>query len=258
MTDPSTPTGPRPVVVVIPTFNERENLGAIAGRVRAALPAADILVVDDASPDGTGALAEELAAADPRVHVLHRPGKGGLGAAYLAGFAWALARDYAVIVQMDADGSHPPEALPAMVDRLAGEAEVVVGSRYVPGGSVVNWPRHRQLLSQGGNLYSRLALGVHVRDITAGFKAFRREVLDGLDLDQVSSQGYCFQIDVTLRALRSGFRVVEHPIVFTERERGASKMSGSIVREALWRVTWWGAAKRLGREPDEGRKPVSA
>jgi dolichol-phosphate mannosyltransferase len=242
MADPATPS----LVVVLPTYNERDNLDSITTRIRAAVPAAHILVVDDNSPDGTGKIADDLASEDPRIHVMHREGKAGLGSAYLAGFAWALSRDYDVIVQMDADGSHPAESLPGMVAKLA-DAEVVIGSRYVSGGSVVNWPVHRQALSRGGNLYSRLALGVRVKDITAGYRVFRREVLAALALDQVASQGYCFQIDMVWRVVQAGFRIVEYPIVFTEREHGVSKMSGFIVREALWRVTTWGVNSRLGR-----------
>ncbi|HTK62655.1 MAG TPA: polyprenol monophosphomannose synthase [Pseudonocardia sp.] len=234
------------VLVVIPTYNERDNVLPVVTRIHNAVPAAHILVVDDNSPDGTGEVADRLAERDARVHVLHRQAKDGLGAAYLAGFAWALAREYAVVVQMDADGSHPPESLPGMLELLA-DADLVLGSRYVRGGGVVNWPRHREALSRGGNLYSRLALGMRVRDITAGYRVFRREVLADLALDQVSSQGYCFQIDMAWRVVRAGFRVAEYPITFTERERGESKMSGAIVREALWRVTTWGVSSRLGR-----------
>jgi dolichol-phosphate mannosyltransferase len=245
-------------VVVIPTYNERDNLLQIVHRLHAAVPTAHALIVDDASPDGTGELADGLAAEDDRVQVLHRQAKDGLGAAYLAGFSWALAREYQVVVQMDADGSHPPEALPGMLEELAG-ADLVLGSRYVPGGTVVNWPKHRQLLSRGGNLYSRLALGVQIKDITAGYRVFRRHLLAELALGEVNSQGYCFQIDMAWRAVRAGFRVHEVPITFTERERGNSKMSGSIVREALWRVTRWGVTSRLGLgEEDQPRDAVSA
>ena len=231
------------VVVIIPTFNEAENVDEIVGRVRAAAPAADVLVVDDNSPDGTGKLADAIAAADPAVHVLHRPGKDGLGAAYLAGFAWALARDYGVLVEMDADGSHQPEDLPRMLTALA-DADLVLGSRWVPGGAVVNWPRQRLLLSRGGNTYARVALGVPIRDITGGYRAFRRGTLLGLDLGDVASQGYCFQVDLAWQAVRHGFRVVEVPITFVERVNGTSKMNRSIVGEALWRVTGWGIARR--------------
>ncbi len=243
---PEPPTG-RPelgqVLVIIPTYNEAENVEEIVGRVRQAAPGADVLVIDDNSPDGTGKLADGLAAADDQVRVLHRPGKEGLGAAYLAGFAWALERDYGVMVEMDADGSHQPEDLPRMLTALA-DADLVLGSRWVPGGSVVNWPRQRLLLSRGGNTYARVALGVPIRDITGGYRAFRRGTLLGLDLDDVASQGYCFQVDLAWQAVRRGFRVVEVPITFVERVHGSSKMSGGIVREALWRVTGWGLQSR--------------
>ncbi|WP_020673462.1 polyprenol monophosphomannose synthase [Amycolatopsis nigrescens] len=232
-----------PVLVVIPTYNERENLGPILRRLHETLPEVHALVVDDGSPDGTGELADELAAADERVHVMHRTEKAGLGAAYIAGFRWALAKGYATLVEMDADGSHAPEDLPRLLDAL-GDADLVVGSRYVPGGSVVNWPKRREILSRGGNLYSRIALGVRVNDITAGFRAYRREVLEKLALDEVASHGYCFQIDLTWRTVDAGFSVVEVPITFTEREIGESKMSGSIVREAVIRVGHWGLRRR--------------
>ena len=247
------------LLVVIPTYNELDNLEVIVRRVCDAVPAANILVVDDASPDGTGEQADQLAAHDPRIQVLHRAGKDGLGAAYLAGFDWALGKNYQVIVQMDADGSHPPERLPAMLAQLS-NADLVIGSRYVPGGTVVNWPKHREILSRGGNLYSRLTLGVQIRDITAGYRVFRRAVLEELTLVEVNSQGYCFQIDMAWRAVRAGFRVHEVPITFTERERGDSKMSGSIVREALWRVTRWGISSRLGigEGDDQPSNTVSA
>lgn len=241
------------VVVVIPTYDERDNLARIVARLHASVPDAHVLVVDDSSPDGTGELADELAAADPRVHVLHRAGKEGLGAAYIAGFGWALAREYGVVVEMDADGSHAPEQLPDLLAALDGGAggeerpDLVLGSRYVPGGRVVNWPRHREWLSRGGNLYCRLALGVPLRDITGGFRAYRRRVLEKLAFDEIASQGYCFQVDLAWRAAQAGFRVLEVPITFTERALGQSKMSGSIVREALWRVTRWGARHRLSQ-----------
>jgi dolichol-phosphate mannosyltransferase len=236
------------ILVVIPTYQERDNLGPVVARLHATVPEADVLVVDDASPDGTGDLADEMAAADPRVTVLHREGKQGLGAAYLAGFAEALRRDYQIVVEMDADGSHPPEDLPALLAALD-DADVVLGSRYVPGGVVRNWPARRQLISRAGNLYSRVALGVPIKDITAGFRVFRRQVLEELDLDQVASQGYCFQIDMAWRAVLAGFRVREVPITFTERQRGASKMDTSIVVEALWRVACWGAGRLVQRTP---------
>ncbi|MFF0219024.1 polyprenol monophosphomannose synthase [Streptomyces vinaceus] len=247
-------------LVIIPTFNEAENIGAIVGRVRAAVPEAHVLVADDNSPDGTGKLADELAAADEQVHVLHRKGKEGLGAAYLAGFAWGLERDYGVLVEMDADGSHQPEELPRLLTALAG-ADLVLGSRWVPGGRVVNWPKSREFLSRGGSVYSRLMLDVPIRDVTGGYRAFRRETLEGLGLEEVASAGYCFQVDLARRAVRQGFRVVEVPITFVEREFGDSKMSKDIVVEALWRVTQWGlkahAAKLTGQDrpkgPDGGR-----
>ncbi len=232
------------VLVVVPTYNEAPNLERIVGRVRAAVPDAEVLVADDNSPDGTGELADRITAADDHVHVMHRPGKGGLGAAYLAGFAWALENGYDVIVEMDADGSHRPEDLPRMLAALE-SADLVLGSRWVPGGSVVNWPAHRKLLSKGGNTYSRLALGVPIRDITGGYRAFRRQTLEKLDLHDVASQGYCFQVDLAWRAEKAGLRVVEVPITFVEREYGTSKMSGAIVSEALWRVTQWGVMSRV-------------
>ncbi|HEY2167127.1 MAG TPA: polyprenol monophosphomannose synthase [Jatrophihabitantaceae bacterium] len=230
-------------LVIIPTYNERENIELITERLFAAVPTADLLVVDDGSPDGTGKVADVIAEADPRVHVLHREAKAGLGAAYVAGFDWGLDRGYDVLVEMDADGSHAPEELPRLLTALQ-RADLVLGSRYVPGGQVKNWPRRRELLSRGGNVYTRLALGVQLHDATGGYRAFRREVLESIDYAAVASQGYCFQVDLAWRALRAGHRVVEVPITFAERERGESKMSGSIVREALWRVTEWGIDHR--------------
>jgi dolichol-phosphate mannosyltransferase len=234
------------VLVIVPTFNEALNLERTAEGIRTVLPEADVLVADDNSPDGTGELADKIAATDSHVHVLHRPGKEGLGAAYLAGFAWALERDYGVVVEMDADGSHRPEDLPRLVGALA-DADLALGSRWVAGGQVVNWPRHRLLLSRGGNTYARLALSVDIQDITGGFRAFRRATLERLDLGDVSSQGYCFQVDLAWRVARAGMQVVEVPITFVERQYGTSKMSGSIVSEALWRVTRWGVDSRLAK-----------
>lgn len=231
------------VLVVVPTYNEAENLRPVLARLRAAVPGAEVLVVDDGSPDGTGAIADELAAADSRVRVLHRASKEGLGAAYLAGFAWGLDRGYDVLVEMDADGSHRPEDLPRLLAALP-TADLVLGSRWVPGGSVVNWPRHRKLISRGGTTYARLALGIDIRDVTGGFRAYRRATLEGLGLDEVNSQGYCFQIELAARALARGFKVVEVPITFVERERGDSKMSREIVIEALRRVTAWGITRQ--------------
>ncbi|HVD28174.1 MAG TPA: polyprenol monophosphomannose synthase [Mycobacteriales bacterium] len=231
------------VLVVIPTYNEAANLERVVGRLRAAVPEADALVVDDGSPDGTGDLADRLAAADPSIHVMHRPEKAGLGAAYVAGFRWAAAAGYDVAVEMDADGSHAPEELPRLLAALR-EADLVIGSRWVPGGEVRNWPLSRELLSRGASLYSRVLLRYPVRDTTAGYRAYRRAVLDELELDEVASQGYCFQIDLGWKTWRAGFRVVEVPITFTEREVGQSKMSRSIVTEALWRVAVWGLTSR--------------
>jgi dolichol-phosphate mannosyltransferase len=231
------------VLVVIPTFNEVDNLRPITDRLRRAVPEVDILIADDNSPDGTGAVADALAAADEHVHVLHRPDKQGLGAAYVAGFGWARERGYDVVVEMDADGSHAPEELPRLLDALR-DADAVLGSRWVPGGSVRDWPAHRLLLSRGANLYARLALGMPVKDATGGYRAYRVPLLDKIDVDSVASQGYCFQVDLAWRAYRQGFRVVEVPITFADRERGASKMSSAVVREALWRVTAWGVEAR--------------
>lgn len=232
------------VLVIIPTYDERACLPSTVGRLRAAVPSADVLVVDDASPDGTGDLADGLAARDPQVNVMHRPGKAGLGAAYVAGFLWGLERGYDVLVEMDADGSHQPEQLPALLAALDAGADVALGSRWVPGGTVRNWPRTRVLLSRGGNLYTRLALGVALHDATGGYRAFRRHVLEAIQLETVASQGYCFQVDLAWRAVQAGFTVAEVPIEFVERELGESKMSGAIVREALWRVTAWGVRRR--------------
>lgn len=231
------------VLVIIPTYNERENLPLIVGRVRAATPHVDILVADDNSPDGTGSIADDLAASDSNVHVMHRAGKQGLGAAYLAGFAWAIEHGYDAVVEMDADGSHQPEQLPRLLDALT-NADLVLGSRWVPGGAVENWPKSREILSRGGSTYTRLALGVDLHDATGGYRAFRTTALEALDLSAVESAGYCFQIDMAWRALQKGLRVREVPITFVEREIGDSKMSQSIVLEALWRVTVWGARYR--------------
>jgi len=234
------------VLVIVPTYDEAENLAPIAARLRAAVPAVHLLVVDDGSPDGTGAIADGLAASDDHVHVLHRSAKAGLGAAYIAGFGWAREHGYDVVVEMDADGSHSPEQLPRLLAALE-HADVVLGSRWVPGGEVVNWPRSREVLSRGGNAYTRVMLGLPLRDATGGYRAYRRVVLDGLPLHQVASQGYCFQVDLAWQAWRAGHEVVEVPITFVERERGESKMSRSIVAEALWRVTWWGVRSARSR-----------
>jgi len=232
------------ILVVIPTYNELENLPKIVARLRASVPEAHVLVADDNSPDGTARVADELASADDHVHVMHRLGKEGLGAAYLAGFSWALDNDYDVVVEMDADGSHQPEQLPRLLDALR-EADLVLGSRYVPGGSVVNWPKSREWLSRGGNWYTRHALQIPLMDATGGYRAFRASTLRGLDLDGVGSAGYIFQVDLAYRTLAKGMRVREVPIEFVEREVGDSKMSRKIVSEALWRVTVWGARERV-------------
>jgi dolichol-phosphate mannosyltransferase len=231
------------VLVIIPTYNEAENIRLIGERVRRAVPSVDILVADDNSPDGTGLIADELAAADDHVFVLHRPGKDGLGAAYVAGFAWAKDKGYDVVVEMDADGSHAPEELSTMLDTLRG-VDVVLGTRYVPGGSVHNWPLHRLVLSRGGNLYIRMALGMPFKDATGGYRAYKMAVLDKIDVGTVASQGYSFQVELAWRAYRNGFAMVEVPITFTERERGDSKMSSNVFREQLLRVTTWGLQAR--------------
>ncbi|MGC0271506.1 polyprenol monophosphomannose synthase [Pseudactinotalea sp. Z1739] len=233
------------VVVVIPTYNERTSLPVTLSHLRQRVPGADVLVVDDASPDGTGAWAGAVAEQDPQVHVLHRAGKEGLGPAYLAGFAWALERGYDVLVEMDADGSHRAEDLPALLTALTSGVDLVIGSRWIPGGAVQNWPAHRRWLSRSANRYAKAALGLGVRDATAGFRAYPADTLRGLDLAGVASQGYCFQIDLTWRVHRGGGLIVEVPITFVEREQGTSKMDRSIVVEALWRVTAWGVQARI-------------
>lgn len=231
------------VVTIIPTYNEIESLPLTLGRLRAAVPSSDVLIVDDNSPDGTGELADRAAAADSQVHVLHRTGKEGLGAAYIAGFRWGMERGYDLLVEMDADGSHRPEQLQSLLD-VVDEADLVIGSRWVRGGRVENWPLRRTLLSRAGSLYSRTMLGLPVRDITAGFRVFRRTTLEALDLSAVESVGYGFQVDMTFRVARLGLRIVEVPITFVERELGASKMSGNIVLEAIVNVTRWGLHAR--------------
>ncbi|MEO1481179.1 MAG: polyprenol monophosphomannose synthase [Myxococcota bacterium] len=221
-------------VVLLPTYNEIENLPRIVPAILDAAPV-DVWILDDNSPDGTGALADALAAENSRVRVAHRPQKEGLGKAYLDGFRRALDAGYSKILEMDADFSHPPSVLPELL-RLTDEYDIALGSRWVPGGGVENWPLHRKFLSQGGSLYARLWLGVPYRDLTGGFKCFRREVLEAVDLDDVATSGYAFQIEMTYRALKKGFRVVETPITFVEREQGVSKMSRAIVWEAILRV----------------------
>jgi len=239
----STTPWPGRVVMCIPTYNEADNLAWIVGRLRAAQPDVHVLVVDDGSPDGTGRIADELAAADEAVRVLHRTEKGGLGAAYRHGFRVALDEGYDVIGEMDADGSHQPEQLSRLLDALQ-DADLVIGARWIPGGSVVNWPRRREALSRGGNLYVRTLLGIEVRDATAGFRVFRRDALEAIDLDTVQSTGYVFQTDMVVRCLRRGLRVREVPIEFVERVRGDSKMSGRVAAESLGRITVWGLRER--------------
>jgi glycosyltransferase involved in cell wall biosynthesis len=242
------------VLVVVPTYNEALNIEETVGRTRAAVPEAEVLVVDDNSPDGTGRVADTLAAADPKVHVLHRELKEGLGAAYVAGFRWGRDQGFDVLVEMDADGSHQPEELPRLLSALR-YSDVVLGSRWVDGGAVRNWPGSRKLLSLGGNVYTRVALGLPLHDATGGYRAYRRSVLAALPLGDVHSQGYCFQVDLAWQAWRAGFRILEVPITFVERTRGESKMSRAIVVEALWRVTWWSLTSRRARP--HSRHPTS-
>lgn len=229
--------------MIIPTYNEIDNIDIAVAAVRIATPEIDVLVADDNSPDGTGVRADEIAAIDHHVKVLHREGKAGLGAAYLAAFQWAKAQGYDVVVEMDADGSHRAVDLPALLNALV-EADVVLGSRWIKGGRVVNWPKHREFLSRGGNMYTKLWLGMPISDATGGFRAFRIAALDAIGLEAVQSQGYCFQVDMAWRAVQANLRVAEVPIVFVERERGESKMDQAIVQEALKRVTQWGIDKR--------------
>jgi dolichol-phosphate mannosyltransferase len=240
------------VAVIIPTYNERDNLEPIVNRVRTSVPGADILVVDDNSPDGTGEIADKLATEDSQVHVLHRQEKAGLGAAYIAGFTWALEQGYGVMVETDADGSHDPADMPGLLAALE-RADLVIGSRYIPGGTTVNWPKSREFLSRAANMYVRMLLGIGVHDATAGYRAYRAGTLRAIGLDEVDSQGYCFQIDLTLRTAQEGFRIAEVPITFTERAKGSSKMSQAIVVEALLRVAQWGIAARLGRRRHKAR-----
>ncbi|MFC7535219.1 polyprenol monophosphomannose synthase [Actinoplanes sp. GCM10030250] len=246
------------VLVIIPTYNEADNVRQITERTRKAVPDVDILVTDDNSPDGTGAIADELAVQDDHIFVLHRAGKEGLGAAYKAGFAWAKDKGYDAVVEMDADGSHAPEELSALLDALR-DHDVVLGTRYIPGGSVHNWPVHRLLLSRGGNIYIRMALGMPFKDATGGYRAYRIGVLDKIDVATIASTGYSFQVEMAWRSYRQGYRIVEVPITFTEREHGVSKMSGNIFKEQLLRVTLWGAQARkesllslLNRKPRQG------
>lgn len=234
------------VAVLIPTYNERDNLPRIIERVRRSAPDVDVVVLDDNSPDGTAQVADEIAASDSQVRVLHRPGKQGLGRAYLAGFDLAMADGYDAVVEMDADGSHQPEQLPSILAALQ-TADLAIGSRWVRGGTVRNWPLRRKVLSVGANVYTKVLLGMPVNDATAGYRAYRTTALRSMGLVGVESQGYCFQIDLTLRAVRAGLTVVEVPITFVEREVGVSKMGKDIVREALTNVTRWGLQYRVGQ-----------
>lgn len=230
-------------LVVIPTYNEAENIAHFVGHVRHCAPDAHILIVDDSSPDGTGAIADQLAASDAAVHVLHRPSKQGLGVAYRAGFGWGLDRDYTHFVEMDADGSHEPAEL-RRLRNAAHAADLVIGSRWVPGGRVVDWPRLRRFISRAGTTYARWMLRLPVRDATAGFRVLSRRALETIDLNTIASHGYCFQIDVTRRIHAAGLTIREVPVTFVERRLGHSKMTLGIVTEALWRVTLWGLGRR--------------
>ncbi|QNV36897.1 polyprenol monophosphomannose synthase [Rothia terrae] len=232
------------VLTVIPTYNEKDNLPVVVSRLRAAVPDSDILVVDDSSPDGTGELADSMAAEDSAIHVLHRKVKDGLGGAYLAGFDWGLTNNYEVLVEMDADCSHQPEQLPLLIEAIENGAELAIGSRYVPGGKTKNWPAHRQILSRGANLYTRLILGTKIKDITAGYRAYRREALQKLNLDGIDSKGYVFQVDLAWRSEQAGLKITEVPITFVEREIGDSKMDGNIILDSMTKVTRWGLTGR--------------
>lgn len=231
-------------LVIVPTYNEAESLPALIERLRRSVPAADVLIVDDGSPDGTGRLADDLALADPGISVLHRPKKAGLGKAYLAGFRRGIGAGYDFLVEIDADGSHDPVDLVEMLDLARSGADLVLGSRWVRGGAVVNWPWPRKAISRLGNAYARTMLGSGIRDLTSGFRVFRSTALDGIEFDTVASQGYCFQIELAWALERSGRAVIEHPIVFVERVAGRSKMHLGIVIEALLRVTVWGVTRR--------------
>ena len=237
------------ILVIVPTYNERESLPVIIERIRTSVPEAHVLIADDNSPDGTGQIADALAASDSQIQVMHRTSKDGLGAAYIAGFTWGLKNGFDVLVEMDADGSHQPEQLSRLLSALR-DADLVLGSRWVAGGGTQNWSKGREVLSRGGNLYTRTMLGVPIYDATGGYRAFRADTLRGIDLHSVASQGYCFQVDLAWRAVQRGFTVTEVPITFVEREVGTSKMSRAIVAEALWRVTQWGVAERAGQVKD--------
>lgn len=231
-------------LVIMPTYNERENLAHSVTELLRHNANVDLLIVDDNSPDGTGKLAEKLALDEPRISVLHREKKEGLGPAYLAGFAWGQSRGYHYLIEMDADGSHRAEDLPKLI-AASGRADLVIGSRWIPGGRVLNWPLHRRLISRVGNIYVNLMLGAGIRDMTAGFRIYRTELLSRLNLETVAAYGYSFQVEMAWRACKAGARVVEVPITFVERTQGRSKMTSGIVIEALWLVTKWGLARRL-------------
>ncbi|MBV6520970.1 MAG: Polyprenol monophosphomannose synthase [Gemmatimonadaceae bacterium] len=235
-------------LVIVPTFNERDNIVRLIDAALAQDERVEVLVVDDGSPDGTGALVDDRAANDPRVHIIHRPAKLGLGTAYLAGFKWALEREYEFVMEMDADFSHDPAHIPQFLENAA-DADLVLGSRYRDGKvTVVNWPIGRLMLSYAANIYARFATGLPLYDATGGFKCFRRRVLEAIDLDDVRSNGYAFQIEMSFRAWKKGFRIVEIPIVFVDRTEGESKMSKKIVREAIWmvwRLRWWSMTGRV-------------
>lgn len=236
------------VTVVVPTYNERDNLPHLAAAIR--LHGYRLLVVDDASPDGTGTVADAIAAPDPLMDVLHRRSKEGLGPAYAAGFDRVLAGPSEVVIEMDADFSHNPADLPRLVAAVADDgADLAIGSRYVPGGATPDWPAHRRFLSRGGNRYVRMMLGIPIRDATAGFRAFRADALRTLPYRSAQASGYGFQVEMAMRAHDSGMRVAEIPVIFRDRTAGTSKMNGAIVREAMWLVTRWGITRRLGRAP---------
>lgn len=235
------------VLTIIPTYNEKENLPMVVERLRAAVPACDVLVVDDSSPDGTGDLADSMAEKDYQIKVLHRTVKDGLGGAYLAGFAWGLEAGYDVLIEMDADCSHQPEQLPLLLRAIEQGADLAIGSRYVPGGKTKNWPAHRQILSRGANIYTRLILGTKIKDITAGYRAYKSGALKGLNLEGIDSKGYVFQVDLAWRSEQAGLKIVEVPITFVEREIGSSKMDGNIILDSMTKVTRWGLTARAER-----------
>jgi dolichol-phosphate mannosyltransferase len=242
-------------LAIVPTYNERESLPSTVRRILDAAPELSVLVVDDNSPDGTGAIADELATGDPRVSVLHRAGKSGLGSAYVAGFRWALARDYDVVFEVDADGSHQPEELPRLLEALKDGADLVIGTRWMPGGRVENWPVHRRLISHAGTLFARIMLGSRLRDITSGFRGYRADALRAIELSAVHSHGYSFQIEMAWLVEKSGRPVAERPITFIEREAGSSKMSMGIVFEAMTRVFLWGVRHRIASLTHRSRQP---